>query len=61
MVLLVDPESVGAWADALHEALSDLPKMRAMALLGSQEVRHRFSIERNLEHVLRISGLSNLA
>jgi glycosyltransferase involved in cell wall biosynthesis len=59
--LLVNPESVGAWADALHEALSDLPKMRAMALLGSQEVRHRFSIERNLEQVLRISGLSNLA
>jgi hypothetical protein len=56
--LLVEPNSIDAWADALNQALSDLPKMRAIAKVGRERVRTRFSIDNNLQQILRISGLS---
>jgi glycosyltransferase involved in cell wall biosynthesis len=54
--LLVEPNSVDAWADALNQALSDLPKMGAMARVGREKVRTRFSIDNNLQQILRSSG-----
>jgi glycosyltransferase involved in cell wall biosynthesis len=57
--LLVTAGNVPDWASALHEALSDPGRMRAMAQVGSQEVRRRFSIQKNIDEILRVSGISS--
>ncbi|MEW4322597.1 glycosyltransferase family 4 protein [Chromobacterium vaccinii] len=55
--LLAAPGSVSDWTRALAEALADLPRMRAMAEVGREDVRQRFSVERNLESILQLAGL----
>jgi glycosyltransferase involved in cell wall biosynthesis len=58
--LLAEPGNIEDWAGALHEALSDLNRMRSLAQAGRQMVRERFSVQKNFEQILRISNLTRL-
>ncbi|WP_225547248.1 glycosyltransferase family 4 protein [Chromobacterium violaceum] len=57
--VLVEPEDVAAWAQALDRALSDPQGMRDLAQAGRIDVRARFAPDRNLQSILELAGLSS--
>jgi len=56
--VLVEPGSKTAWAEAIADALANMPQQSSMASAGRADVHKRFSPDSNLQQILALSGLT---